>query len=176
MGGWCRAGRATVAAVAVVAAWAGSAPVTSAAPLPERASPGCAQAVARPLDGGVYLDTPASRVVVGMRCRYVSTAAGGYRVDGGAPWHVTIVRPDGSRIGFGSVHGSATCADDVVRRGDRVEVASSGLAITGPGAGCSAPLPGGRGCRPRFSLQSVSSLAPLCSENEDASPSEVSRP
>ena len=144
MGGWCRARRVAAAMIAVGATWAGSVPLTSAAPAGAPPSAGCVQAVAGPLAGGPYVDDPAWRVVVGMRCRYVSTAVGGYRVDGTGPWHVSIVRADGSRSAFASVHGSATCADDVIRPGDRVELASSGVAISGPGAGCLSRLTGGR--------------------------------
>src|SRR5688572_18915714 len=102
-----RHGRRALAGVLLaVMAIVASAPETTAEPRRDQPSAGCVQAVDSPLAGGLYVDSSAAELVVGLRCRYVSTATGGYLVDGRGSWRVRVERPDGTTVTFGDAHGS----------------------------------------------------------------------
>ena len=104
---------------------------------PEPWSAACVQAAETPLAGGWYLDSSVTNAMVGSRCVYRATHAGGYEAPLGDDWRVLIDRSDGSWVVFAAGRGSPRCADAVIEPGDRVEIASSTTIAAGSGFGCS---------------------------------------
>jgi hypothetical protein len=95
----------------------------------------CVQAADLAGGGGLFVESEHAAVMAGMRCRYTAATSGGYL----APphdWHVTIERADGDRRTFSAVAGSPSCAEGVIARGDRVEIASTAGMIAGPHIRC----------------------------------------
>ena len=90
----------------------------------------CVQAVGTPLQGGAI----AGDVRLGARCRYRSTASGGYRATG--DWRLLVWRADGTKVVRSSSLGSPSCAGAVIRPGDVVEIESTTAIAAGAGIGC----------------------------------------